>query len=129
MGVLTRNFSLWEFKCKCCGQVHMNFLHVERLQKFRDFIQEKEERECPIHVNSGYRCISHNTEIGGTSDSKHLLGLASDIYSSEIPVESLIQHAIEFGEFGGVIGYVSRGFVHLDSRDLIGLHKYHKIYD
>ena len=33
----------------------------------------------PIHINSGYRTVAHNKEVGGVSSSSHLLGLAVDI--------------------------------------------------
>ena len=33
----------------------------------------------PIHVNSGYRCLTLNAAIGGAKSSLHLKGLAADI--------------------------------------------------
>lgn len=32
----------------------------------------------PIHINSGYRCDRLNTAIGGSRNSRHMLGLAAD---------------------------------------------------
>ena len=33
----------------------------------------------PISISSGYRTIAHNKDVGGVSNSSHLLGLAVDI--------------------------------------------------
>ena len=33
----------------------------------------------PIHINSGYRCATLNTKIGGAKNSRHMDGLAADI--------------------------------------------------
>ena len=33
----------------------------------------------PVHVNSGYRCASLNSAIGGAANSMHMRGLAADI--------------------------------------------------
>jgi hypothetical protein len=33
----------------------------------------------PVLVNSGWRCRAHNTEVGGSQNSRHLIGCAADI--------------------------------------------------
>lgn len=33
----------------------------------------------PIHINSGFRTVKHNAEVGGAEHSEHLHGLAADI--------------------------------------------------
>ena len=33
----------------------------------------------PIRINSGFRCVRHNEEVGGAKSSRHLLGCAADI--------------------------------------------------
>ncbi len=33
----------------------------------------------PIHVNSGYRTVEYNREVGGVKSSSHLKGLAIDV--------------------------------------------------
>jgi len=73
MGDITENFSRKEFSCRCgCGKQDIDERLVNRLQLVRDIVG------IPIKVNSGCRCISHNTKSGGASESYHLLGLASD---------------------------------------------------
>jgi hypothetical protein len=33
----------------------------------------------PLGVNSGWRCAPHNSEVGGSRTSRHLIGCAADI--------------------------------------------------
>jgi uncharacterized protein YcbK (DUF882 family) len=73
MGDLTENFSRKEFACNCgCGKDNIDLRLVSRLQLIRDITGVK------IKVNSGCRCVKHNKESGGTPDSAHLKGRASD---------------------------------------------------
>lgn len=46
------------------------------LQKIRD------KYGYPIHVNSGYRCVSLNNAVGGSKTSQHLSGQAADIVAT-----------------------------------------------
>lgn len=39
----------------------------------------------PVKINSGYRCINHNKQVGGVPDSKHTQGLAVDVVVVGIP--------------------------------------------
>lgn len=78
MGDLTKNFSRWEFACKCgCGFDDINTDFVKRLQLLRD--------ECAFGftINSGCRCRAHNTTVtkNPASNSEHLRGLGVDIHS------------------------------------------------
>lgn len=49
------------------------------LQKLRDRLSKKYERDVVIIVKSGYRCPELNKAIGGAKRSAHLKGLAADI--------------------------------------------------
>ncbi len=80
---MTNNFSLSEFECKCgCempDSVKQNVkILAKNLQTVRDILGE------PIRINSAYRCVAHNKDIGGVSNSKHVLGKASDLVISNI---------------------------------------------
>ena len=74
---ITPNFTLAEFQCQgmyCCGHTAaINFEVVKRLQKIRDIIAQK------IVITSGFRCRTHNQEVGGRVHSAHIYGLAVDI--------------------------------------------------
>ena len=71
------NFKKAEFKCPCgrCsgyGDGIASSLLVT-LQKLRD-------KYGKLQITSGYRCVSHNKEVGGSTNSKHTKGQAADFY-------------------------------------------------
>jgi len=67
MGDLSKNFSAWEFECRCkCGTGAMSPEFIARLQILRDRYGQ------PITVRSGIRCPEHNAKVGGKPDSEHL---------------------------------------------------------
>ena len=75
---LTKNFSLSEFDCKdgteMPSELLANVLELaENLQVLRDFVG------VPIKINSSYRSLSHNANIGGSKSSQHLFAKAADI--------------------------------------------------
>jgi uncharacterized protein YcbK (DUF882 family) len=56
-------------------EIHLNLLRLAAaLEKIRAQFANH-----AIHINSGYRTLSHNRTVGGTSNSQHLYGLAADI--------------------------------------------------
>lgn len=102
---LSENFHLREFDCKCesCTETIVNMVHIARLEQLRREINK------PIKITSGFRCKDHNYNIGGTKNSQHLLGNASDIALTAIDEDKLKRIFI------GVILYDT--FTHLDSRE------------
>lgn len=73
MGNLTKHFSRWEFECSCgCENDQVQVEFVECLQRVR-------EKFGPLTINSGCRCEAHNSRVGGSPQSSHLIGLAADI--------------------------------------------------
>ena len=78
MGNLTKNFSKREFDCRCgCDMPEDVYNNVKslaiELQIIRDFTNES------ISINSGYRCLKHNRDIGSNDRSQHPKGKAADI--------------------------------------------------
>lgn len=120
---LTKNFSSEEFDCKCGCDMPEDVLEnvqelAENLQIIRDYIDE------PITINSGYRCIAHNRNIGSTDKSQHVLGKASDIVTESYSSEELYDIVKDLRlnpflyrplEINGVGLYDT--FTHLDIRD------------
>jgi len=115
---LTANFWKSEFDSKDGAEMPCEVLCniqklANQLQYIRDYLNE------PIHINSGYRSPSHNKSVGGSKNSQHLLGKASDIkvdgLSTKILYE-LINDLISKGEIlqGGLGLYNT--FVHYDIR-------------
>lgn len=121
-GQVTKNFNLKEFRCRHCGDVIVNgktVMHMIRLQVFRDWYKR------PMIINSGYRCSTHNINVGGVKNSLHLLGVATDFqlpqefynFTNErksVFMNNIIRKWKEIG--GGTIG-IYDSFIHLDSKD------------
>ena len=56
----TKNFKVSEFTCKCgCGHNPIDQRVIDMAQTIRDALG------VPVRVNSGCRCETHNTRVGG----------------------------------------------------------------
>ena len=115
---LTKNFNLSEFNCKCgCempAELKVNVLELAgNLQVLRDYLK------VPIHINSAYRCLTHNRAIGSNDSSQHPLAKAGDITADgylPCDVYETISFLIKNGDMaeGGLGGY--KTFTHYDVR-------------
>lgn len=63
----------------------------------------REKLGMPIRMNSGYRCIKHNVEVGGVERSQHLRGEAADITCADNARLALILE--ELGNYDQLIRY------------------------
>lgn len=72
----------------------------------------------PITVNSGFRSIAHNADIGGASDSMHLYGTAADLDVPGVANKTVYQKAETCG-FSGLETY-NTDHQHVDSRADLG---------
>ena len=72
----------------------------------------------PITVNSGFRSIQHNADIGGASDSMHLYGTAADLNVPGVTNKTVYQKAETCG-FSGLETY-NTDHQHVDSRADLG---------
>ena len=113
-------FDEYEFACHCDrhgvdaeGHPILDHIIDKRLVDVLDRIRER--LGVPITVNSGYRCPEHNAEVGGVSDSQHVLGTAADITYDGIDVDYLAEIAEECGA-DGIGKYYYQDFVHIDVR-------------
>ena len=76
----------------------------------------------PVTITSGYRTASHNTKVGGSKSSQHLLGRAADIQVAGVSVEDVAAYAESLmPDWGGVGRYPAKagraaGWVHVDTR-------------
>lgn len=104
--LLTKNFLRKEFACHgidCCGHsAPIDIILVKKLQILRAILG-------PLTVTSGFRCIIHNTKIGGVEDSEHTKGRAADIL---ITTDNMYQAVKTLNIFGGIGRYDT--FIHLD---------------
>jgi zinc D-Ala-D-Ala carboxypeptidase len=74
--------------------------------------------DTPITVNSGFRSITHNAEVGGASDSMHLYGTAADLGVAGVANKTVYQKAETCG-FSGLETYTA-DHQHVDSRADLG---------
>ncbi len=105
---LTDNFYEDEFECKCgCGLKDINLLHVDRLQIARSIYGRK------IVVTSGCRCETWNKKQGGSDNSSHKTGLATDLLCKRSRQRHFLIRALYKAGFKRV--GVSGSFIHVDS--------------
>lgn len=79
---ITTNFTLGEFACHCksdrCNFTIYSHIGIVRLQKVRNALGK------PLHINSSFRCQSHNEAVGGVKNSYHCKGLAYDVSCDDL---------------------------------------------
>ena len=107
---LSTNFKSTEFDCHgsgCCSSTLVDENLVKYLQKIRSHFGKS------VHINSGYRCKTHNAAVGGASASNHMDGEAADIRIDGVTPLEVAQYAEHIGMLGiGVYGWG----VHVDTR-------------
>lgn len=114
MTQLTENFTRHEFRCRglyCCGHsAPLDPKLIQGLQELRNTLSR------PIRINSGFRCLTYNLEIGSTDASQHCLGRAADIRVDKTRPELVLEAAklVKVFSEGGIGIYDD--FVHVDVR-------------
>lgn len=103
---LSENFKLYEFQSGDGEDVVL--MHPQLLVGLE---LVRLEFDSSVTINSGYRTRNHNEDIEGSIDSRHCLGLASDIVVSGVSPDDVAEFAKTL-DFGGV-GYYNT-FTHLD---------------
>ena len=73
-----RYFTREEFRCKCGGKYCNGFPAEPQEGMVRAIDQVREHFGKAFTPNSGVRCPSHNANVGGVSNSRHLYGKAVD---------------------------------------------------
>lgn len=110
---LSKNFKLSEFECHDGKhEVLLDMKLVTCLQALRDMLGVS------IYIAAGYRNEEHNTEVGGSPNSRHKKGQAADIKVGNIhPLDVAI--AAEKCGFKGIGVYSHNGqrFTHVDVRE------------
>ena len=114
---MTKNFNIKEFECKCgCKMpefVKKNVIELaENLQIIRDEVGR-------LDLTNSYRCKDHNSDVGGSTSSQHLVGKAADVKSESIKPKEMAQIVddlmkSENFELGGIGIYNT--FTHVDIR-------------
>ena len=108
---ITEHFRVYEFACTDGSDpVFLSQALVDILENIRVHFGQ------PVHINSGYRTVSYNAGISGSSKkSQHCSGLAADIrVDGHTPAEVYSYAETLLGDHGGLGIYNS--FVHVDVR-------------
>ena len=113
---LSTNFNSSEFDCHgsgCCSSTLVDDKLVTYLQQIREHFGK------PVNISSGYRCATHNKNIGGATNSRHSKGQAADIYITGVAPAEIAKYAESIGILGiGLYETNSDGFfVHVDTRE------------
>ena len=115
MGDLSTHFDRAEFECLCgeCGFDTVDVRLIEVLEGLRQYYGTA------VTVLSGCRCKSHNSLVGGSPKSQHLLGRAADIVVSEHSPQKIQKHLNDiYPNELGIGSYET--FTHIDSREGVG---------
>ena len=112
---LSTYFTSNEFDCHgsgCCSSTLINPELVKYLQKIREHFN------APITVTSAYRCITHNSRVGGATGSRHTKGDAADIVVKGVSPREVAKYAESIGIKGiGLYETSADGFfTHIDTR-------------
>ena len=114
---LAPSFTVREFRCRDGSDVVMiDESLVVLLQCIREHFGKA------VTITSGYRTGTHNTAVGGSKSSQHLLGKAADIQVADTTVEAVAAYAESLmPDWGGVGRYPvkagrAKGWVHVDTR-------------
>ena len=75
-----RYFTREEFRCKCGGKYCNGFPAEPQEGMVRAIDQVREHFGKAFTPNSGVRCPTHNANVGGVSNSRHLYGKAVDFH-------------------------------------------------
>ena len=111
MGDLSPHFSKAELACRHCGQLKVEKRLLEALEELRRLAGK------PIVIHDAYRCVAHNQEVGGVSDSEHTRGMAADVDIPGLTLQQMYELALRVTAFvEGGIGVYDGGFLHVDVR-------------
>ena len=115
---ITKNFNIAEFKCRCGECVMPQIVRVNLFTLVKQYLQPlRDEFDSPIRINSGYRCLEHNTAVGSTRHSQHILGTAADITIVGYTPKEVYDKVLELWTRVPGLG-LYRNFIHIDNRNL-----------
>lgn len=112
-GYLSPHFRETEFACNHCGAIGCSVPRslLAALEDLRAHFHNS-----PVSINSGYRCPTHNANVGGGSHSQHLYCAAVDVVVKNVPASNV--HDYLTGKYPGKYGIGSYStFTHFDVRD------------
>lgn len=107
---VSEHFRAKEFACKDgTDNILIDSELIETLEKIRNHFG------APVIINSGFRTVKHNREVGGAKASYHCKGMAADIVVKGHSSKEVAEYAKSILDKGGIIRYTN--FVHIDVRE------------
>lgn len=110
---LSKHFNSLEFDCSCeapeCTITKISKELVQMLEHVREHFG------VPIHINSAFRCKTHNKSVGGAAHSRHIFGDAADIVVAGVPASEVYDFADKLIDQSGGVGRYPT-FTHIDVR-------------
>lgn len=108
-------FEIKTFDCHCGGAYcSKTIVNTKALALLRSLVNHFQGQGKIVTVTSAYRCLIHNRNVGGVSNSRHTVGDAIDVTVNGIGPNAIADVAVSVG-FDGV-GIYQSGFVHCDTR-------------
>ena len=107
---ISQHFTAEEFACNHCGKSHPDGVPQELLTILEAV---REHYGTPVNINSGYRCPTHNKNVGGAINSYHMKGLAADFWMKNVDPHTVYRDLNQNHE-GGLGDYNT--FTHVDVR-------------
>lgn len=108
---LSKNLMAHEVVCQgkgCCTESIISKRMVETYQDIRD--EYGDAIEIATAGGSGYRCDTHNREVGGAAGSLHKLGCAFDMHCRNKPkLLGIVERKITDGEIGVYSTFIHGG--------------------
>lgn len=106
---ISENFKVKEFKSRQNSTIVLSTELVKTLQTLRSRLG------APININSGYRTQAHNTQVGGSKNSAHLLGAAADIWTPKMSVMNFAEFIrMNYYKQVAIGAHPEDGYVHID---------------
>lgn len=104
-------FSRQEFACKCgkCGGFPAQ--PEERLVRTADRLRKN--FDAMVMISSGVRCVSHNANVGGVANSRHLTGKAMDFRVEGKSAAQVLSYVNQQPEIRYAYA-IDSNFVHMD---------------
>lgn len=108
---LSKNLMAHEVVCQgkgCCTESIISKRMVDTYQDIRD--EYGDAIEIATAGGSGYRCDTHNREVGGAAGSLHKLGCAFDMHCRDKPkLLGIVERKITDGEIGVYSTFIHGG--------------------
>lgn len=114
----SRHFTNRELACRHCGVNKVQPKELKMLERMRALLSQKAGKDVPVHINSAYRCPTHNVAVSSTGRrGPHTTGRAFDVRITIGPSGvDVLECAIKAGFTGIGVQAKGRGrFLHLDT--------------